>query len=340
MRIVFMGTPGFAVPSLDMLAREGHDISAVVTQPDKPKGRGNRVCCPPVKEYAEKLGMQVLQPEKVKNNDEFISILRELSPDAIVVVAYGKILPREILDIPAKGCINVHASLLPKYRGAAPVNWAIINGESMTGITTMLIDEGMDTGNILLKKEMEIPGDMTAGELGDKLAVLGAEVLKETLEMIEAGTIEKTPQREDEASYAPSIKKETGLIDWGRASRDVHNLVRGTNPWPGAYTFYDGKRVKIWKTRTADEQDYLDYPGDYSENCPGNYPGSYPGNHPGSYPGHLVCRPGTICMTNREGLVVACGEGFIQVTELQFDGSRKLCVEECWHNFNIGEVFG
>ncbi len=307
-----MGTPEFAVSSLNMLVREGHDILAVVTQADKPKGRGKKVSCPPVKEYAEKSGLQVLQPEKVRNNEEFITFLKELSPDVMVVVAYGKILPREIIDIPAKGCINVHASLLPRYRGAAPVNWAIINGEPVTGITTMMIDEGLDTGDILLKRELEIPEDMTGGELGEKLAALGAEVLKETLEMIEAGTIKRIPQREEEVSYAPVITKETGLIDWNKTSRDVHNLVRGTNPWPGAYTFYNGKRVKIWRTMLVGERD-----------CPDD-----------------LKKPGTICMKKREGLVVACGEGFVQVTELQFDGCRKLCVEECWHNFSVGEIFG
>ncbi|NSW90825.1 MAG: methionyl-tRNA formyltransferase [Firmicutes bacterium] len=316
MKVVFMGTPEFAVPSLDMLVREGYGVVAVVTQPDKPKGRGKKLCCPPVKEYAEKLGIHVLQPEKV-NTEEFVSTLKKIAPDLLITAAYGKILPQEVLDIPKKGCINVHASLLPKYRGAAPINWAIINGETKTGITTMLTDAGMDTGDILLKREIDIPEDMTAGELHDKLAFLGAEVLKDTLEMIKTGTIQRIPQREEEASYAPMLKKEMGLIDWDKPSENIHNLIRGTNPWPGAYTFYKGKRVKIWKSKVA---------------CPASCTVEKREDY--------IKMPGLICKKEKNGIFVACGKGYIQILELQFDGCKKLCIEECWHNFNVGEVFG
>jgi len=315
LKIVFMGTPEFALPSLDMLVREGHEIAAVVTQPDKPKGRGQKLCCPPVKEYADKNGIIVLQPYKVKTPD-FIYSIKALEPDLLVTAAYGKILPLEILNIPKYGCINVHASLLPEYRGAAPINWAIINGELKTGVTTMLTDIGMDTGDILLKKEMNIPDDMIAGELHDKLAVFGAECLKETLAKLKDNTLYRIPQQHEKASYAPMLKKDVGLISWGKPSREIHNLVRGTNPWPVAYTFYKEKRVKIWKTQTELRLE------NENDACYDAY------------------QPGTICKRDKDGIFVKCGEGFIKILELQFDGCRKLCSDECWHNFESGESLG
>lgn len=309
MRIIFMGTPEFAVPSLDMLVREGHDIAAVVTQPDKPKGRGNKLTPPAVKVYACEHGIKVLQPEKVRTA-EFIGCIRELEPELLVTAAYGKILPKDVLDIPQKGCINVHGSLLPKYRGAAPIQWAVINGEKKTGITTMFTDVGMDTGDMLLKGEIEITDDMTAGELHDKLSCLGAEVLLKTIRELENGTLSREKQCDAEASYASMMKKDTGLIDWSKNSSDIHDLVRGTNPWPGAYTFYQGEKMRIWKTGIL-------------------------GRNPGK-------KPGTILSVGKDGIVAASGDGLVKILEIQFESCRKMCVEDyiCGHRIDEGEILG
>lgn len=311
MKIVFMGTPDFAVPCLEMLVKEGYHVEAVVTQPDKPKGRGKKLASPPVKVCAQKFGIEVLQPEKVKT-EEFVNQLRRVNPDMLVTAAYGKILSKEVLDIPKLGCINVHASLLPKYRGAAPIQWAIIKGEKVTGITTMLTDIGMDTGDILLKYPLDIPGDMTAGELHDKLALLGAEALKETIIRLEAGNLMPVPQDNEEATYAPIIKKEIGQINWNSSSEEIHNLVRGTNPWPGAYTFYNGNRMRIWKTSLV-------------------YDGS-----------EKIEKPGTICHVNKEGLFIFTGTGIIRVDEVQFDSCRAMSVSEyiCGNRVLEGEIVG
>ncbi|ABN51804.1 methionyl-tRNA formyltransferase [Acetivibrio thermocellus ATCC 27405] len=310
MRIVFMGTPEFAIPSLEMLVRERYEVAAVVTQPDKPKGRGKKTAMPPVKEFAIKNNIEVLQPSKVKT-PEFVSTIRELRPDLLVTAAYGKILPQEVLDIPPYGCVNVHGSLLPKYRGAAPINWAIINGEKVTGITTMYTDAGMDTGDMLLKAEIEISDDMTAGELHDKLACLGAEVLRETLKKIEDSTLQRIPQPHEQATYAPMLDKTVGCINWSKSARDVHNLVRGTNPWPVAFTYYKGQKMKVWVTSVLDEENH-------------NF------------------TPGTILKVGKDGLVVACGVGKVVIKEVQFDSSRRMTVEEyiCGHKVGEGEVLG
>jgi len=310
LKIVFMGTPEFAVPSLDMLLKEGYDVVAVVTQPDKPKGRGNKLALPPVKEYALKNGIEVLQPEKVKT-EEFADRIRKINPDLLVTAAYGRILPKSVLDIPQYGCINVHGSLLPKYRGAAPIQWAIINGEEKTGITTMFTDVGMDTGDMLLKGELEITEDMTAGELHDRLSLLGAEVLKRTLEKLKEGTIERVPQSDAEATYASMMKKDTGLIDWTKTSREVHNLVRGTNPWPGAYTYYKGEKMKIWLTSVVSKDSH-------------------------------DMKPGTICKVSRDGIDIACGEGKLNIKDVQFESCRRMCVEDyiCGHKMDEGEILG
>jgi len=310
MRIVFMGTPEFAVPSLDMLVREGYEIAAVITQPDKPKGRGKKLAAPPVKEYALEKGLLVIQPEKVKT-PEFADKMRELKPDLLVTAAYGKILSKELLDIPPYGCINVHASLLPKYRGAAPIQWAIINGEKKTGITTMYTDVGMDTGDILLKREVEITDDMTCGELHDILAQVGAVVLKETIKKLENNTLTRTPQLHSEATYAPMITKETGAINWNKSANEIHNLVRGTNPWPVAYSKYKGQVMKVWKTKVIDE------------NCKNE-------------------NPGKILKVSKEGILVAAQKGTVQILELQFESSRRMTVEEyiCGHSVNEGEILG
>lgn len=305
-----MGTPEFALPSLEMLVNEGYDVAAVVTQPDKPAKRGKKITPPPVKEYAISKDLKVLQPEKIKT-PEFLKTLEGIKPDLLITAAYGKILSKEILELPLLGCINVHASLLPKYRGAAPIHWCIIKGEKVTGVTTMYTNEGLDTGDILLKSEVSITDDMTVGELHDKLSVLGAEVLKETLRKLEKNVLERIPQDDSEATYAPIITKDIGEIDWSKTPREVHNLVRGTNPWPGAFTHYKGNVMKIWKSEVVDEA-----PHDL--------------------------KPGTILRVNKEGILVACSKGKINIKEVQFASCRRMCVGDyiCGNKIDEGEILG
>ncbi|MDP4180204.1 MAG: methionyl-tRNA formyltransferase [Bacillota bacterium] len=310
MKIVFMGTPEFAIPSLKALVEENYHIAAVVTQPDKPKGRGNKLTPPPVKVFAEEKGIMVIQPEKIRTG-EFYNALKALEPDLFVTVAYGRILPKDILDLPPLGCINVHGSLLPKYRGAAPIQWSVINGETKAGITTMYTDVGMDTGDMLLKREVEIPVDMTAGELHDVLSVVGADVLKETLLQLKEGALKREKQVEEDSTNAPIIKKEIGEINWNKSARDIHNLVRGANPWPGAFTVFNGGKLRIWKTCVLDSE-----------------------NH--------KLKPGTILKSDKSGMVAACGEGLIKIMEIQPESGRRMTVEEylCGHKINEGEVIG
>ena len=251
-RIIFMGTPDFAMESLSALYDAGHEILAVVTNPDRPKGRGMKLMASPVKEYALSKNLQVLQPEKVRNNVEFINSLQEMKPDFICVVAYGKILPKEILEIPSKGCINVHGSLLPKYRGAAPIQWAVLNGDKETGITTMYMDVGMDTGDMILTEKVEIGDTETTGELWVRMAKLGGQLLVKTIAEIEAGTAPRIKQPE-EFSVAPMLAKDMAKIDWeNKGVQEIVNLIRGLNPIMGAYTIIDGKKTKIWKAEKAD----------------------------------------------------------------------------------------
>lgn len=306
-----MGTPDFAVPSLEMLVNEGYDVAAAVTQPDKPKGRGNRMAAPPVKEFALKHGIRVLQPEKIKT-PEFIEQIRALKPDLLITAAYGKILSKDLLDVPVHGCINVHGSLLPAYRGAAPINWAVINGESKTGITTMFTDVGLDTGDMLLKKELAIGPDTTVGELHDKMAVLGAEVLKETLLELGRGTLNRIPQEEAVSTYAPMMSKELGLIDWNKTAREIHNLVRGTDPWPGAYTFLGGSRMRVWKTSLVPEA---------ADSSRSN---------------------GEILKVEDEGILVKCSDENLLIREVQFDSSKRMSVGDYirGHQINTGETLG
>ncbi len=310
MKIVFMGTPDFAVPSLEMLVNEGYEVVAAVTQPDKPKGRGNKLTAPPVKEFALLHGVDVLQPEKIKT-PEFIEQIRALNPDLLITAAYGKILTKDLLEVPTKGCINVHGSLLPAYRGAAPINWAVINGEKKTGITTMFTDVGIDTGDMLLKKELEINPDMTVGELHDKMAVLGAEVLKETLIELKKGTLKRIPQQDSESTYAPMINKELGLIDWNKTAQQVHNLVRGTDPWPGAYTFLNGNRMRVWKTSLTNEKS----------------------------DSHNI---GQIIEVSDDGILVKCSDEYILIREIQFDSSKRMRVRDYirGHQIDAGEILG
>jgi methionyl-tRNA formyltransferase len=252
MKLIFCGTPQFAVPSLERLVAAGHDVQLVVTQPDRPQGRGMELAAPPVKQSALRLSIPITQPDRIKKNEDFQARLKAIHPDAIIVVGYGRIIPDWMLHLPPYGNINVHASLLPKYRGAAPIQWAIANGESVTGVTTMKIDQGLDTGDILLKREIPIEPDDTAVTLAPRLAELGADLLVETLEEWKRGIVEPVPQDESLATHASILKKEDGLVDFNRTAAEIRNRLRGFQPWPGAYTHFRGKTLKIIAARVAD----------------------------------------------------------------------------------------
>ena len=295
MKIVFMGTPEFAVPCLQKIIDEGHEVLAVVTQPDKPKGRGKKLAMPPVKELALKYDIDVYQPIKARE-ESFVEKLKEINPELIVVVAFGQILPKSILDIPKFGCVNVHASLLPKYRGAAPLNWVIINGEEKTGVTTMYMDVGLDTGDMILKSEIPLDDEITAGELHDKMMIDGANVLKETIDLIAQGKAPREKQNEDETCYSPIMDKTLGNIDWNKSAKDIHNLVRGVNPWPSAYTTYENQTMKIWKTKVVNKN---------SDKT-----------------------PGTILKVDKDGIEVNTGNGVIQISEIQMSGKKRMVVSE------------
>ena len=245
MRIVFMGTPDFSVPALRALVEAGHEVAAVVTQPDKPKGRGKEVQMTPVKQAALEYKLPVYQPVKVKT-PEFTAVLRELAPQVIVVIAFGQILSKEILEIPPLGCINIHASLLPKYRGAAPIQWCVIDGEKESGVTTMMMDVGLDTGDMLEKAVVPIEEKETGGSLHDKLSLAGGSLILSTLEKLENGTLVRTPQRDEDSCYAKMLTKSLGDIDWSMPAVSIERLIRGLNPWPSAYTKWNGKTVKLW----------------------------------------------------------------------------------------------
>ena len=322
MRIVFMGTPDFAVPCLDILVNNGYQVVGIVTQPDKPVGRKqSELKAPPVKEAGIKHGIKnILQPAKVRT-PEFLAAIRELEPDIIVTAAYGRILTKEVLEVPPLGCINVHGSLLPKYRGASPIQYSLINGDRVTGITTMYMDEGMDTGDILLQEEIEITPDMDCQELYDRLKVLGAETLLKTIRELGKGTLKRKPQDHSNAVTVPVLKKEMGLIDWNKSSVEIHNLVRGTNPWPGAYTFFEGARLKVWKSAVLDA-------------CPVN-PAEAELNEMS-----VKVKPGTVLKIFKDNLIVATGNGCLKIYELQFENCRKMGVCECGHNMDEGEVLG
>jgi len=293
MKIAFMGTPTFAIPSLEALIKSEHSVIAVVSQPDKPKGRGRKIIDTPTKSVAINHDIPVLQPNRIKT-EEFLRQLEDLAPDLICVVAYGKILPKEILTLPRYGCINVHASILPKYRGAAPINWAIINGEVVTGITTMLMDEGMDTGDILLKKEIAIESNDNSETLSKKLSLIGADLILDTLDKYINKEIKPIKQNDNEATYAPMLKKESGDINWKKGSNEIRNQIRGTLPWPGSFTFIKGKMLKIYDSEVS----------------------SGKGN------------PGEIIMSDPKALRVATNDGSIDILELQIEGGKKLRVEE------------
>jgi methionyl-tRNA formyltransferase len=291
MRIVFMGTPTFAVPSFEALLRSDDEVIGVVTQPDRPKGRGQTLTASPVKQIALRERLPILQPVKMKDL-AFLDTLRSWQPDLITVVAFGRILPPVILDLPPKRCINVHGSLLPKYRGAAPIQWAIIGGEQETGITTMLMDEGMDTGAILLQERLMIQEDETAGALSVRLADLGANLLVETLRRLKGGTLTPRHQDHTKATLAPILKKEDGLINWSLSGPEIANRVRGMTPWPGAYTYAGQDRWLIWRATALDD-------------------------HTGPEP------PGTITSLRGDGLVVATGKGRLAILELQPANAKR-----------------
>jgi methionyl-tRNA formyltransferase len=291
-----MGTPRFAVPTLEGLVTSGEDIVAVVSQPDQPAGRGQKVTPPPVKEYALGKGLAVLQPLKMKD-PTFLGHLQGLKPDLAVVVAFGRILPPEILKIPRLACVNVHASLLPKYRGAAPIQWAVINGETETGVTTMMMDEGMDTGPILLQEKTAIQATETAGQLADRLSIMGARLLIQTLEILKRAGLQPRPQDSALATYAPLLKKEHGKIRWEQEARQVYNLIRGTDPWPGAYTFYKEERWRIFKARIMED-------------------------------GKESGRPGQIVKVEKAEVQVATGRGILSLEELQTPNSRRMTFQE------------
>ena len=259
MRIVFMGTPDFAAAILERLISTGRNVVGVFSQPDKPVGRKQIIEPTPVKKLASEHGIPVFQPAKMKDGTA-LEMMKSLSPDIAVVAAYGRILPKELLDVPPLGCVNVHGSLLPKYRGAAPIQWSVINGDKITGVTTMYMAEGMDTGDMILKLETEIGEDETAGELFDRMAALGADSIEKTLELFDNGAVPRIPQNEAEATMAPMLKKEMGELDFGKSAEEIHNLVRGLCPWPVAFTYVDGKSVKIYKADRV--EGYSEAPGE------------------------------------------------------------------------------
>lgn len=308
MRIVFMGTPEFAVPSLKALVEAGYEVCGVFTQPDKPKNRGMKLQATPIKEYALSVGLPVYQPVKMRDG-EALAILRELKPDLIAVAAYGKILPADILETPSLGCINVHSSLLPKYRGAAPINWAILNGEDETGVTIQRMAEGIDTGDILSQARTAIGIHENAAQLLARLAQIGAELLVETVRELEKGSARPTPQDESRSSHAPMLSKELSPMDWGKTARQLHDQVRGLYPWPSAVAVLDGIRCKVLRTSLLEEETHQ--------------------------------QPGTVLQADKKSLRVACGDGrVLEILELQPDGKKVMAATAflMGHPIQIGTV--
>ena len=321
MRILFMGTPDFAKKSLEAICNTGYEIIGVVTNPDKPKGRGMKTIASDVKEFALSKGLTIYQPIKVRKNEEFIEKIRNLNPDVICVVAYGKILPKEILDIPKYGCINVHGSLLPKYRGAAPIQWAVINGDKTTGITTMYMDVGMDTGDMILKEEIQIGEDETTGELWDRLADIGGRLLVETLKQIENETAPRIKQGED-FSMAPMLEKSIAKIDWkNQAASQIKNLVRGLNPIMGAYSLLNGKKIKFWKVQTINNEEF----------CSTFEVNSFENEENGE----------VLLADSKKGLFIKSKDGIISVLEIQGENAKRMQIQDFLRGNMIerGEIF-
>ena len=309
MKIIFMGTPDFSVGTLEALIDAGHDVVLAVTQPDKPKGRGKEMQYTPVKECAMKYNIPVYQPLKIREAD-CIAELKKYSADIMVVVAFGQILPKEILEMTPYGCVNVHASLLPKYRGAAPIQWSIIDGEQVTGVTTMQMNEGLDTGDMLLKVEIPIEDKETGGSLHDKLAEAGAKLCVETLKGLEAGNITPIPQGETTTSYAKMLDKKLGNIDWCKRAEEIERLIRGLSPWPSAYTNWNDKVMKIWDAQCV--------------------------------PGGKQGKPGTIVKVEKEAFFVQTGEGMLKIKELQIPGKKRMDAGAFLRGYQVaeGEVLG
>ena len=313
LKILFMGTPDFARESLEAVYNAGYEILGVVTNPDKPKGRGMKMVASPVKEFALEKGLTVYQPEKVRKNEEFIEKIKSLNPDVICVVAYGKILPKEILEIPKYGCINVHGSLLPKYRGAAPIQWAVLNGDKETGVTTMYMDVGMDTGDMILKEKVEIGEDETTGELWDRLSKIGGKLLVETLKQIEEGTAPREKQGK-EFTMAPMLNKEMSKINWDeQTAQSIKNLVRGLNPIMGAYTFLDEKKIKFWKVDIAKQDEII------ADNIE-------------------ILKNGTVILSNpKEGLFIKTKDGILKVLEIQGENAKRMSIGDFLRGNSIEE---
>ncbi len=302
-----MGTPEFAVPSLKKLLEENYDVCAVFTKPDKPQGRKMIVTPSPVKVYSEEHRIKVFQPDKLKNQ-ETDELIKNLNPDLIIVVAYGKILPKNIIEFPKYGCINVHGSLLPKYRGAAPIQWSIINGDEATGITTMFMDEGLDTGDILLQSKVCINDEETSEDLKKRLSVVGADLLIKTIKKLKEGTLERIRQNENEATLSPPLDKINGSIDWGKTSQEIHNLVRGANPWPIAHTTLRGKLFKIYKSKVS--------------------------THRSVYPGKVVCM---------NPLIIGCGKNTsLELIEVQIEGKKRMPASDFARGYRLTDktIFG
>ena len=326
LKIVFMGTPDFAKVSLEKVYEAGYKIEAVVTNIDKPKGRGMKLIASPVKEFAMEKGIEVLQPVKVRNNPEFIEKIKKINPDVICVVAYGKILPKELLEIPRLGCINVHGSLLPKYRGAAPIQWAVLNGEATTGITTMYMDVGMDTGDMILKEETKIGENETTGELWDRLSVIGGDLLVKTLKLIEEGKAPREKQGED-FTLAPMLDKEMAKIDWeNKTAVEIKNLVRGLNPIIGAYSYINDKKIKFWKVDILSNEELKKEFPELSE-----------------YEYKLKeIQPGTVLFSDsKKGLYVKANDGIIKVLEIQGENAKKMSINDFLrgNHINVGSIF-
>ncbi len=314
MKVIFMGTPDFAVGTLKAIIEAGHEVSLVVTQPDKPKGRGGKMAISAVKEAAIEYDLPVFQPDRIRK-EENIDYLKNYEADVIVVVAFGQILPKEILEMPKYGCVNVHASLLPKYRGAAPIQWAVIDGEKVSGVTTMHMDEGLDTGAILLQKEVELAEDETGGSLFDRLSAVGASLLVETLKGLEEGTVEDKAQDDSLASHTSIIKKSMGQIDFNRPAKEIECLIRGLNPWPSAFGHYKEKLLKIWKAKVLTEEETKELYGAESSSA----------------------EAGEVVKVSKNALLVKTGEGLLSILELQLEGKKRMEIDAFLRGVQIKE---
>lgn len=314
MKVVFMGTPDFSVGTLKAIVEAGHEVAAVVTQPDKPKGRGGAMSFSDVKQAAIELGLLVLQPKRARD-EEFVNELRKINPDVIVVVAFGQILSKEILDMPKYGCVNVHASLLPKYRGASPIQWAVIDGCEYSGVTTMMMNEGIDTGDILLVEKVKLDSKETGGSLFDKLSGVGADLLVKTLDELEKGTVKPVKQNETEATHVKMLDKSFGNIDFSMEAARIERLIRGLNPWPSAFTHFNGKLLKIWDADVCDDVVF--------ESC------------------ESVVN-GMITHVNNNSFIVKCGDNSLKINELQLEGKKRMKTQDFLrgNHINTGDILG